>query len=185
MGSGKLLKRAIEKHGIDNFKKEILFCFDDEKEMNDKEKELVTEEFLKRDDVYNLCPGGHGGFGYLNDGSDEHIERTKKAGRLGGIALTGRKKSRDQIENHSRILKFKYSNGSLTPNRAFKGKFHTKEWKQNHSNIMKEKQSGSKNSQYGTMWITNGIENKKIKKDIDIIPEGWYKGRITRRANRL
>lgn len=41
---------------------------------------------------------------------------------------------------------------------------------------------GSKNSQYGTIWITNGKENKKIKKDIDIIPEGWYNGRIRKRA---
>ena len=39
-------------------------------------------------------------------------------------------------------------------------------------------QKGSKNSQFGAMWITNGQENKKIKKDVDIIPEGWYKGRI-------
>lgn len=35
---------------------------------------------------------------------------------------------------------------------------------------------GEKNSQFGSMWITNGTENKKIKK-VDIIPEGWYKGR--------
>ena len=34
-----------------------------------------------------------------------------------------------------------------------------------------------RNSQHGTMWITNGKENKKIKKDIKI-PEGWSKGRI-------
>jgi len=26
------------------------------------------------------------------------------------------------------------------------------------------------------MWITNGVENKKIKKD-DLIPQGWNKGR--------
>lgn len=38
-------------------------------------------------------------------------------------------------------------------------------------------QQGSKNSQYGTMWITNGLENKKIKR-VDNIPEGWYKGRV-------
>lgn len=34
----------------------------------------------------------------------------------------------------------------------------------------------AKNSQYGTMWITDGLENKKINKD-DRIPENWYKGR--------
>ena len=33
-----------------------------------------------------------------------------------------------------------------------------------------------KNSQSGTMWITDGTNNKKIKKT-DKIPCGWYKGR--------
>lgn len=33
------------------------------------------------------------------------------------------------------------------------------------------------NSQYGTMWITNGSTNKKIKR-MEEIPEGFYKGRI-------
>jgi hypothetical protein len=41
---------------------------------------------------------------------------------------------------------------------------------------MSEKQSGEKNSQFGTMWITDGVTNKKIKKN-DTIPEGWCKGR--------
>lgn len=40
-------------------------------------------------------------------------------------------------------------------------------------------QCGQKNSQYGTMWITNGVQNKKIKK-CDTLPEGWYRGRIVK-----
>ena len=40
-----------------------------------------------------------------------------------------------------------------------------------------EHQKGSKNSQYGTMWITDGINNAKIGKDLNI-PDGWIKGRI-------
>ena len=40
-----------------------------------------------------------------------------------------------------------------------------------------KKNVGSNNPQYGTMWITNGEQNKKITKDVDPIPEGWYKGR--------
>lgn len=41
-------------------------------------------------------------------------------------------------------------------------------------------QSGTKNSQFGTMWIVNLElrENKKIKKE-DQIPEGWIKGYVT------
>jgi hypothetical protein len=36
--------------------------------------------------------------------------------------------------------------------------------------------SGKDNSQYDTIWITNGYETKKIK-GIDTLPEGWQKGR--------
>jgi hypothetical protein len=41
-------------------------------------------------------------------------------------------------------------------------------------------QQGSKNSQYGTCWITNGSISKKIKKEeLDLwIRKGYYKGRI-------
>ena len=34
---------------------------------------------------------------------------------------------------------------------------------------------GATNSQYGTKWITNGINNKKIKKE-EKLPEGWKYG---------
>ena len=46
--------------------------------------------------------------------------------------------------------------------------------------MRKSKNVGSDNSQYGTCWITNGSENKKIKScDIDKwINLGYYKGRI-------
>lgn len=37
-------------------------------------------------------------------------------------------------------------------------------------------QSGESNSQHGTMWITNGETNRKIRKT-EPIPEGYYKGR--------
>lgn len=38
-------------------------------------------------------------------------------------------------------------------------------------------QQGEKNNQFGTCWITNGIENRKIKKENEI-PNGWRKGRV-------
>ena len=36
--------------------------------------------------------------------------------------------------------------------------------------------TGENNPSYGTMWINNGIENKKVSKS-DSVPEGWTKGR--------
>ena len=60
-GSGKAIKEAIQKYGIENFDKEVLFIFDSEDDMNSKEKELITEEFVNRKDTYNLGVGGEGG----------------------------------------------------------------------------------------------------------------------------
>ena len=39
------------------------------------------------------------------------------------------------------------------------------------------KNFGMKNGSFGTMWITDGIKNKKINKN-DEIPEGWRKGAV-------
>lgn len=58
MGSGTRIKEEIKKYGIKNFKKEILFIFDNRKEMIEKEKEIVNEDYVKRKDTYNLKTGG-------------------------------------------------------------------------------------------------------------------------------
>lgn len=182
MGSGKLLKRAQVKHGIENFKKEILFQFDNETDMNTKEAELVTEEFCLREDTYNLCRGGKGGWGYLNstgnsnsgwktNGSAEAIERCKK----GAESLKKRLKNDQSFRQNYLLSRQKFVIAGRT---SFSGKSHTDETKRKIGEINSAHQSGSKNSQFGTMWITNGQENKKIKKDVDTIPEGWYKGRV-------
>ncbi len=35
----------------------------------------------------------------------------------------------------------------------------------------------SKNSQHSTMWITDGVNSKKVEKNA-IIPDGWRLGRV-------
>lgn len=37
-------------------------------------------------------------------------------------------------------------------------------------------QQGDKNSQFGTMWVTDGKSNRKVKKETPL-PEGFYPGR--------
>lgn len=60
-GSGVALHRAINKYNKDNFKKEILEWFDWKCESLQREAEIVNEEFVKRNDTYNLKTGGIGG----------------------------------------------------------------------------------------------------------------------------
>jgi hypothetical protein len=61
IGSGRLLKKAIKKYGKEYFKREILFQFSTLKECYQKEAELVTEDFVKDENTYNVCVGGRGG----------------------------------------------------------------------------------------------------------------------------
>lgn len=67
MGSGKLIKRAIAKHGIENFKREILSFLDDKDAMYELEAKLVDEDFITRDDTYNLNVGGSGSWEYVHN----------------------------------------------------------------------------------------------------------------------
>lgn len=63
----------------------------------------------------------------------------------------------------------------------FYGRKHKDETKEKLKKSLKEiqHQQGEKNSQYGTCWIHNDKENKKIKKDEleSYLSEGWIKGR--------
>ena len=63
LGSGgKHLQNAKLKYGIDNFEKTILFDFSTFEEMNNKEIEIVNEEFIANDQTYNKVLGGITGF---------------------------------------------------------------------------------------------------------------------------
>ncbi len=65
LGSGIVIKRAVHKYGKENFKKEVLFCFEIRSEAYDKEIELIAA--AKSDPLcYNLQEGGEGGFEYIN-----------------------------------------------------------------------------------------------------------------------
>ncbi len=88
MGSGKYLKRAIEKSGVENFEKEILFIYDNPEAMYQKEGELVNEDYLVTENTYNLKVGGFGGFDYINSnklnaGMQYMKDNAKKLGKSG------------------------------------------------------------------------------------------------------
>ena len=164
-GSGKYLWKAIEKDGLENFSKCILFIFENEEQMNAKEAELVDWDFISRDDTYNRTPGGKGGWNFVNN-AESASDRRRRGGQ--NAAKTGK------IKQYWKEGRF----DSLLPILAqnFKGRHHSSETKQKISSA-NSKMIGPKNSQFGSMWITDGVLNRKIKRDLDTIPDGWYRGR--------
>lgn len=62
LGSGIAIKSAIQKYGKNNFKKEVLFECDTKDDAYLKESTIVNEDYINREDTYNLCLGGVGGY---------------------------------------------------------------------------------------------------------------------------
>lgn len=185
-GSGTILNRSIEKHGLESFEKQILHIFDNPEEMFSKEAELVNEDFVKRPDTYNLRVGGQGGWDYVNrvglNVYPTHSETLKE-----NFAL-GTKVVQDKLKNDFEFRKAFCKNVTLglkkhyVDNPAhFLGRNHSQETKQKMSKSQLGKHTGQKNSQYGTCWIHSLElkENKKIPKiDLDKwIDQGYTLGR--------
>ncbi|ADG36107.1 putative site-specific homing DNA endonuclease [Acinetobacter phage Acj61] len=84
MGSGTILKRAMAKYGADKFEKEILKFHSSQEEMFEHESQLVDQEFIDRDDTYNLKLGGTGGFDYINATmtKEDRQERAERASKV-------------------------------------------------------------------------------------------------------
>ena len=51
---------AVKKYGFENFKREVLFIFNSREDAYNKESEIVNEEFILRNDTYNVALGGIG-----------------------------------------------------------------------------------------------------------------------------
>lgn len=53
------MQQAVKEFGVKNFRRETLTVFDNAEDASDLEAEIVNEEFLLRDDVYNMVLGGY------------------------------------------------------------------------------------------------------------------------------
>lgn len=171
LGSGTRLSRSIRYHGKENFKKKILHLLESKEEMIQKEIEIVNEELLKDPLCMNLKPGGNGGFSNKNH-------------RYNFLAAGGKKMMHIRRERHLNKMKedseyrerfieaCKKGSNQKGSNNGMYNKKHSA----NSKNKMSISHAGRKNSQFGTCWISNKKENKKILKS-DHIPEGWFLGR--------
>lgn len=177
MGSGKLIKAAIRKYGKVNFTKEVLGVFDTPEEMNAREKELV----VIGEGSYNLSPGGTG-----------FNTTIAKLGRQRANQVLLEKLGPNWKQEISARGKeagiFRYKENLKDP--AFRAKIKEGSERGVQAALSQEArdkrkatfaknghQQGSKNTQFGTVWITDGVSNAKVK-NTDLIPDGWHKGRV-------
>lgn len=116
-GSGIYLNKAINKHGKDKFKLEVVIYAEDENKLNELEKHYIQEyrkQFGKRG-LYNIANGGDGGIfmpGDLNPSKRPEVRKKISEANKGRIPST-----------EHRIKTGKNSSGRVWINKNSKTKF--------------------------------------------------------------
>lgn len=183
LGSGRLLLKAIELYGRENFTREILRYFNTMGEALQYEAQVVTEEVVSRQDCYNMSVGGYGASGgsvYLHKNGKRirtvpgKVEMFVKEGwEVGGLprseefkqklskALKGRTFSEETRKKLSEAARGKPSNR--------KGTKASEETCKKIGAVSKD--TCYVHSEYG--------ENRRIKKNLlqSYLDQGWLRGR--------
>ena len=205
-GSGKYLKNAINKYGIENFKVEIIEYCETLEEQNEKEKYWIAYYRNKNAEMYNIADGGDGGdiFSTLSLEEQNNIKNKLSNSITGRIFINnGKIEKCPKLEDLEKFLSNGYIVGTLYSHipteetrlkisRTLLGKYkgigQTEETKQLKSKLLKERyRNGWQNPMKGKepynkgekgvwFWYTNGIDNLRLKFN-EIIPEGYVRGR--------
>lgn len=176
LGSGKFLKASVKKYGAAVFTKIVLAVFDSASEAFSLERDLVLAG--KSDSLcMNLKDGGCGGFDYINtNGKNGATKAISTRDPMGGVKALRYKKSVDPVfrDKMDRQWADCRSKALLSVNRFTPKRFgpHSIETRLK----LADKNRGEGNSQWGTIWITNGPERRKIKSD-DPMPDGWSRAK--------
>jgi group I intron endonuclease len=99
LGSGKILKLAIEKYGVENFSREIIHESPTRDALNKAEIYYINKfDACNSEDYYNIARGGDGGNTRLGFTEEELISYGKKVARLGKLNGMYGKKHTDEAK---------------------------------------------------------------------------------------
>jgi hypothetical protein len=190
-GSGLLLGRAVEKHGKENFVKEILVECQTEEEMNQKEADIVDEDFIARDDTYNIMLGGQGGWKHINEsGRNKYIGLGNQTHGLQNLLHGDALKSKLIAGGRWEEYKKNISDGVKSTIRKkgtfhWAGRKHREDSKLKIGSAAKIHQSGTRNSQYGSHIFYNG-ETGEVRRFMmgEDVPLNWISAKDRRKLIR-
>lgn len=160
LGSGKLLKRAVEKYGKESFKQTPLAICCDKKVMLAVEKEYVNKKMVGDTMSYNLKLGGEGGSNGTFRGH-KHSEETKA---IMSAKTLGRKcsiEARAKMSKAARARPGWTKEARLEMSRTRKGRRHSEETKRKIS----EANNGHKISVETRKKISEARKGKKASKE--------------------
>ena len=159
LGSGVVLKKAIEKYERDNFCKDIVYLAQNEEELNVAEREFIEcHGALKNNDYYNIALGGEGGnvtAGMTPEQYERYRERVRgKNNPMYGIDRKGEKA-------------------------AFYGRKHTEETKEK----LRIANTGKKHTDEAKRKMSEKRKGKKPYEMTDEIRENFRKAKLGRKLS--
>ena len=163
LGSGILLKKAIEKYGKENFKKEILYISQSEEENCEKEKYYIElYNAIESDNFYNIAEGGQGGFVTRGYTEEQRQQVNKKISQ------------------------------QLKKNHPMKGKHHTEQTKEKIKEKLKEywteerrmeqskRYMGENNPMYGKKHTEESIQKMVANRNLDFMKTPQYRQKMSK-----
>lgn len=184
LGSGKILRYSINKHGAENHRRDIVEMCSSRDVLKQREKEIVNETLLADPLNMNLKYGGEGGFEHIHASrANLNSPKFQQYRNSGALAQNGRNALRTRVTSQSECSRRAWKNKRDNMHAASKvglAAMQTPRAREKRKQTMLERAhaKGERNSQFGTCWVTNGTAIKIPLKQLDeFISKGYRRGR--------
>ena len=173
MGSGKAIRAAIKKHGVENFERQILKTFDCKEDAYAYEKEVVTPELIESRLCYNLNVGGKGGWYHVDHSGDNNPMKRPDVAAKVSASIKASMTDEERARRSERMKKMR-ADGTVTKPSGWK---HSEEAKAK----IKAKRALQTNTTKGLRYFDS--DETKAKKKLAAqkrVAEGRDMGALTR-----